>query len=54
MLVPTQRQETCDRLFAEFMTTDDVVIVERNGWLLYELDCAVGRRYRKLQQALPQ
>lgn len=50
LVVPIPRNESCDRLFAEFMTSKDSVIVNRNGWLLYKLNCNVSRRYRKLSQ----
>jgi hypothetical protein len=49
-VVPTPNRESCDRLFAQFMASKDPVIVNRNGWLLYELDCNVSRRYWKLRQ----
>jgi len=32
----------------DFMTSTDPVAVNRNGWLLYEMNCDVGRRYREL------
>jgi hypothetical protein len=47
--IPTPNQKSCDRLFAEFMASKDAVIINRNGWLLYKLDCNVSRRYRQLQ-----
>jgi hypothetical protein len=46
-VLPEPRSATCDRLFAEFITTKDSVIVNRNGWLLYELHCNVSHRYRQ-------
>jgi hypothetical protein len=48
--IPASNQEFCDRLFAQFMASEDPVIVNRNGWLLYELNCNISRRYRKLRQ----
>jgi hypothetical protein len=50
VVLPDPHSATCDRLFAEFITTKDSVIVNRNGWLLYKLDCNVSRRYRQLSQ----
>jgi hypothetical protein len=48
-VLPGPRSESCDRLFAEFMSSRDAAIVNRNGWLLYELDCNVSRRYREYE-----
>lgn len=48
IVLPDPHGERCDRLFAEFMASNDAAIINRDGWLLYELDCNVGRRYRKL------
>jgi hypothetical protein len=47
---PSSMSASCDRVFAEFMATNDPVIVNRDGWLLYKFDCNVSRRYRKLTQ----
>ena len=51
VLMPPRNRAACDRIFAEFTTTGDEVVVNRNGWLLYKMNCGIGRRYRALQQA---
>ena len=45
---PDARAASCDHVFTDFMTSTDPVVVNRNGWLLYEMNCDVGRRYREL------
>ena len=54
VLTPPRNRDACDRIFAEFMATNDVVVVNRDGWLLYLLDCNSTRRFRKYQQELHQ
>jgi hypothetical protein len=49
VVIPAPNEKICDRIFAEFMATKDPVIINRNGWLLYELKCNVSRRYGEMQ-----
>ena len=42
----------CDRLFDEFMTSRDPVVVNRNGWLLHKLHFNASRRYQDQEKTI--